>query len=415
MTGNRFYVRVRGKVLGPFTLQELASLRDRGQFRRFHEVSEDRSTWASAAGLTELFPASQSSKAAVVENMTPQVPEADRVAEPTSDRESDHRETTAPAEWFYIDSLENRQGPVSTDRLTAFYRNGILDSSTAVWKPGMSEWQELSTVEGLDTSATISSSATEDHVAWRRVATGVTLVLLAIFVTIGTGVLLAVTLLIEINAKGPETASVVLFLGFITALTGFSAQVLETIGYGFCIGAPRKCGAKGVSAVTLVLGIACTALSLLLLIVLLTAAVAHSDRPNLVAQPATAEAAAALLILLNVLTFLLWIAKPFFFQFFLRAASIAVKNKGLSQNIVYVIIFYGVVSLFMIIFFFIPFFYPRFWLLADIPGERGKFLALLGLLMLTLGFYVAWLICYIVVLFRARRTIGSYLARTEML
>ena len=55
MTDRRLFVRVRGKVQGPFSMVQLRGLRDRGQFRGFHEVSDDRVTWTTAASLVELF------------------------------------------------------------------------------------------------------------------------------------------------------------------------------------------------------------------------------------------------------------------------------------------------------------------------------------------------------------------------
>ena len=50
-----WYVRTRGRTLGPFTWGQLESLRDRGQLARFDEVSQDRRSWTSAAGLPQLF------------------------------------------------------------------------------------------------------------------------------------------------------------------------------------------------------------------------------------------------------------------------------------------------------------------------------------------------------------------------
>ena len=51
-----WYTRSRGRIFGPFTRAQLESMRERGQFTRFHEVSQDRQTWTSAASVTELFP-----------------------------------------------------------------------------------------------------------------------------------------------------------------------------------------------------------------------------------------------------------------------------------------------------------------------------------------------------------------------
>ena len=50
-----WYVRARGRTLGPFTWSQLESLRDRGQLAQFHEVSQDKQTWVHASTLNELF------------------------------------------------------------------------------------------------------------------------------------------------------------------------------------------------------------------------------------------------------------------------------------------------------------------------------------------------------------------------
>src|SRR5437879_3266411 len=52
----QWYARIRGRVLGPLSLEQLRALRDSGQFRRFHEVSPDQQSWAPATTLGELFP-----------------------------------------------------------------------------------------------------------------------------------------------------------------------------------------------------------------------------------------------------------------------------------------------------------------------------------------------------------------------
>ena len=55
MSETRYYVRVRGKVLGPFGIPQLRSMRDRGQFRPFHEVSADGRSWTTATDLHGLL------------------------------------------------------------------------------------------------------------------------------------------------------------------------------------------------------------------------------------------------------------------------------------------------------------------------------------------------------------------------
>jgi hypothetical protein len=52
----QWYVRVRGKTLGPFSLERLVQSRDQGQLQPSHEVSTDRQTWVPASSLAEVFP-----------------------------------------------------------------------------------------------------------------------------------------------------------------------------------------------------------------------------------------------------------------------------------------------------------------------------------------------------------------------
>jgi hypothetical protein len=55
MAEKQYYIRIRGKVRGPFDLVQLRALRERGQFSSFHEISEDRQMWTTASVLTEMF------------------------------------------------------------------------------------------------------------------------------------------------------------------------------------------------------------------------------------------------------------------------------------------------------------------------------------------------------------------------
>jgi hypothetical protein len=55
MSDKQYYIRIRGKVRGPFDIAQLRALRERGQFTSFHEISEDRNLWTTASVLAELF------------------------------------------------------------------------------------------------------------------------------------------------------------------------------------------------------------------------------------------------------------------------------------------------------------------------------------------------------------------------
>jgi S1-C subfamily serine protease len=140
MGEKQLYIRVRGKVTGPFGLQQLQSLRDRGQFRRFHEVSEDRQTWTTAAALTELFPPSAPPRPRAVEE--PLV-EAIPVSSPGPSA------PPAAEQWFYVGADGQKQGPITHARLTNLCQRGIVRGETLVWGPSMPDWAPAQSVVGF--------------------------------------------------------------------------------------------------------------------------------------------------------------------------------------------------------------------------------------------------------------------------
>jgi hypothetical protein len=68
----RFYVRLRGRITGPFQQEELRKLFDRGRISRVHELSNDRVNWVSAGELfTTPAPAGISAAAEGLGNTAP--------------------------------------------------------------------------------------------------------------------------------------------------------------------------------------------------------------------------------------------------------------------------------------------------------------------------------------------------------
>jgi hypothetical protein len=139
MSEKRWFIRVRGRVLGPFNRQQLRTLRERGQFHPFHEISEDRKRWLPASGVAEFFSG---------EGMEPIA-----VEEPTSSGGSGYSASiempihAEPAgvtgEWFFVSPEGKQEGPVSRDHLLGLLRQGAITSATLVWKEGLGNWQML--------------------------------------------------------------------------------------------------------------------------------------------------------------------------------------------------------------------------------------------------------------------------------
>jgi S1-C subfamily serine protease len=120
-----WYVRSKGRVLGPFTRAQLESLRDRGQLAKFHEVSQDKQTWVGAATLSELF-GDRSGSGSVAEGSS------SKYAPPPA------RQTQ---EWFYM-SAAGTPGPLSAEQIVALVRSGQIPPHTRIWKEGLPGWVE---------------------------------------------------------------------------------------------------------------------------------------------------------------------------------------------------------------------------------------------------------------------------------
>jgi hypothetical protein len=146
MSSDRLYVRVRGKVLGPFSFAQLQALRDRGQLRRFHEVSPDRSVWSPASSLADLFPPETGVQTSVQQ------------ADVLLLEQAAPREVKTAGGWYYNDAEGQMQGPVERAHLDSLLDQGALSGSTLVWREGLSDWVRLDSLETKGASRTRSDA-----------------------------------------------------------------------------------------------------------------------------------------------------------------------------------------------------------------------------------------------------------------
>jgi hypothetical protein len=128
---DQLYVRIRGRVQGPFDAEKLRALVRRGQLSRMHEVSLDGNDWKQASEYSELF-----------------ATEAKQVSEEPETVPEDGQPAAQEAIWYY--SVNGVQvGPVTFAQLQSQASPGHLSSDDLVWKEGMKEWVPGSAVPGL--------------------------------------------------------------------------------------------------------------------------------------------------------------------------------------------------------------------------------------------------------------------------
>ena len=165
------YIRVLGRVKGPFEWEKLRILVKRGQLSRIHEVSVDGQAWVKATEYPELFKADLSELAqpggpndlaashaaagpAPVTDEPVVAPE--RVVEQPIEEPSVAGEeafqvepgVSVTEEWFY-DQNGSPVGPVSFGTLQQLVASGQIFAQGRVWKEGMVDWAAAETIAGL--------------------------------------------------------------------------------------------------------------------------------------------------------------------------------------------------------------------------------------------------------------------------
>jgi hypothetical protein len=139
---DQFYIRVRGRVLGPYDQERLQSLARRGQFSKMHELSTDGISWVRASSHAELFTAE------IVEP-PPAIPQS--AAGRGAAQPGTQSEPAAQELWYYAkDGVEG--GPVDFAGLQLLANMGRVGPDDLICKPGMREWVPARSVRGLDFS-----------------------------------------------------------------------------------------------------------------------------------------------------------------------------------------------------------------------------------------------------------------------
>ena len=117
----RFYVRFKGRVLGPLTREKTLELAKRGQITKQHELSPDGQAWRLAEEFTEFF------------------------AQPTRGKKSETQADVSLQativqpeileEQWYAHFDGSNQGPVNEAMMRQWIKESKVRRDTMVWKP----------------------------------------------------------------------------------------------------------------------------------------------------------------------------------------------------------------------------------------------------------------------------------------
>jgi hypothetical protein len=152
----QWYVRARGRVLGPFDHSQLVSLRDRGRLSQDDEVSLDRRSWMKAAEVPGVY-----AKAADTKAQPPSGADADWPVI-ALDEDSGPGQVWAAADaeasWF-VARGDSHQGPMGHSDVQRLISSGDIGPSSLVWKQGMPAWLPASQVPELRIEAASGRAA----------------------------------------------------------------------------------------------------------------------------------------------------------------------------------------------------------------------------------------------------------------
>jgi hypothetical protein len=229
-----WFVRSGNRVTGPFTEEQLRSMRQRGEFSPIHQISNDRVRWESAAQLVQMLdgapPSWRSTPTPSSLGESPSGPHAPvgspwpSPSHPGGASPSPPAPGPASAEWYYVDASRQQVGPVPEQAVLDLLRAKRLSGNTLACKVGATSWNKISQHPELAPFAPAGPGRAIALAASGALALGVFAVLL---------VLLLPRVLAVITPKGPGGAGDVAPAGGVVDLadpsTATPARLIATL------------------------------------------------------------------------------------------------------------------------------------------------------------------------------------------
>ncbi len=136
MVSSKYYVRVRGRVIGPFSEEKLRQMASRGQVGQTHEVSPDAVTWRRASEYKGLFEEDGESTTAVEK-------EGDRVPSASSSGTEPAQPKTNKEKSWFLNQGDDNLGPFTAEEVRSRITSGTVSRDALTWQEGMSDWNAV--------------------------------------------------------------------------------------------------------------------------------------------------------------------------------------------------------------------------------------------------------------------------------
>lgn len=146
-----YFVRVRGRTLGPYDLDTIRQMARRAQIGRSHEVSLDGASWASASAYPEIFERAEPSGGGLGNESEPEA-KARNGADPLSSAAALGGPSSAAQPgtmWHYTIGGQQQGAPIDQQSLINLIATGRVGPEDSVWNETMSTWVNVAYVPHL--------------------------------------------------------------------------------------------------------------------------------------------------------------------------------------------------------------------------------------------------------------------------
>jgi hypothetical protein len=144
---DQYFIRVRGRVQGPFETDKLRQLARRGQFSRLHEISLDGQQWMPAQNVPDIF-ATPVTNDSVVTHKSKNGESAGGELQLQAATQTNAATPPRQDVWYYSGN-GSPLGPVDFHMLVNLIATRQLAPETSVWREGMADWVPAQSVPGL--------------------------------------------------------------------------------------------------------------------------------------------------------------------------------------------------------------------------------------------------------------------------
>lgn len=252
-----WYVRSRGRVLGPFPFAQLETLKQQGRLAKFDDVSTDRKTWVRASSLPELFPPPAPppepvATSAWAEAAQPVEPVFLVAGDPTVPASGDEE----PAAWYYMKGEKGETGPVLLSELVRLARVGAIRGETLVWHSDLTAWTPARSVPALGLPAADTPAAVPVAAAPGGYSLCLAGFILGILGLVAGTLSILTSVLVSAAARNREILAIV-FLGLVVSwgISSLLAVILSPVGMARASKAGAERRGFGLGLTGMVLGI----------------------------------------------------------------------------------------------------------------------------------------------------------------